>query len=166
MVPAHFTEARGRSERAFGTCRRGYTMNWPPMSESPRWRRPTAFPRGACGGVRPRAHVDRSSDRLCLRTRIGTNLHDILCLQEERVVPADDCVAYKGPPLRNSEQRIYGMLPGPDILAVANRHFRKRCRRGQGVRCIPALLSGQHDPSTHAIDFPDQQVIALYAISH
>ena len=36
MIPAHSPEARGRSERAFGTC----PTNWPPPA-SPIWSQPT-----------------------------------------------------------------------------------------------------------------------------
>lgn len=95
MIPAYSPEARGRSERAFRTLQE---------------RLPKEL---ADAGITDVATADRFLKRRFLPAYnrefmvaaaetgsafvpwIGANLEDILCLQEERVVRADNCVAYQ-----------------------------------------------------------------------
>jgi transposase len=94
MIPAYSPEARGRSERAFGTLQA---------------RLPKEL---ADAGITDVAQANRFLKRRFLPTYnrefmvtaaetgsafvpwIGANLCDILCLQEERTVRPDNCVAY------------------------------------------------------------------------
>ena len=94
MIPAYSPEARGRSERAFGTLQD---------------RLPKEL---ADAGITDVAKANRFLKRRFLPTYnrefmvtaaetgsafvpwIGANLRDILCLQEERTVRPDNCVAY------------------------------------------------------------------------
>jgi hypothetical protein len=94
MIPAYSPEARGRSERAFGTLQD---------------RLPNEL---ADAGITTPAAANRFLRRTFIRSYnrefavtptepgsafvpwIGNHLHDILCLQEERVVRPDNCVVY------------------------------------------------------------------------
>jgi transposase len=94
MIPAYSPEARGRSERAFGTLQA---------------RLPKEL---ADAGITDVAKANRFLKRRFLPTYnrefmvaaadngsafvpwLGANLRDILCLQEERTVRSDNCVAY------------------------------------------------------------------------
>lgn len=95
MIAAYSPQARGRSERAFRTLQD---------------RLPKEL---QAAGITTLAQANRFLQRTYLRAYnrefavpaaehgsafvpwAGTNLHDILCLQEERVVRPDNCVAYQ-----------------------------------------------------------------------
>lgn len=95
MIAAYSPEARGRSERVFRTLQD---------------RLPKEL---QAAGITTMAQANRFLQRAFLRAYnrefavpaaepggafvpwAGANLHDILCLQEERVVRPDNCVAYQ-----------------------------------------------------------------------
>jgi Helix-turn-helix domain len=94
MIPAYSPEARGRSERAFGTLqdRLPKELHDAAIIEVaqanrflqrrfiPAYNREFAVPPAETGSA--------------FVPWIGTHLNDILCLQEERTVRADNCVVY------------------------------------------------------------------------
>jgi hypothetical protein len=94
MIPAYSPEARGRSERAFGTLQDRLPKELLDAAITevaaanrflqrrfiPAYNREFAVPAAETGSA--------------FVPWIGTNLNDILCLQEERTVRADNCVVY------------------------------------------------------------------------
>ena len=94
MIPAYSPEARGRSERAFSTLqdRLPKELHDAAITEVaaanrflqrrfiPAYNREFAVPAAETGSA--------------FVPWIGANLNDILCLQEERTVRADNCVVY------------------------------------------------------------------------
>jgi hypothetical protein len=96
MIPAYSPEARGRSERMFGTLQkrlpqelrlRGITD----MAEANRFLRETFLP----------AHNARFAQKAELEGNAFTPLYDfplddVLCVQEERMVGNDNTLRYKG----------------------------------------------------------------------
>jgi transposase len=95
MIPAYSPEARGRSERAFGTL----------QDRLPKELADAAITDlGAANRFLKRRFVPAYNREFAVVARevgsafvpwIGGNLNDILCVQEERVVRADNCVAYQ-----------------------------------------------------------------------
>jgi Helix-turn-helix domain len=95
MIPAYSPEARGRSERAFGTLqdRLPKELHDAAITEVaaanrflqrrfiPAYNREFAVPAVETGSA--------------FVPWIGTNLNDILCLQEPRTVRADNCIVYR-----------------------------------------------------------------------
>jgi hypothetical protein len=94
MIPAYSPEARGRSERAFGTLQDRLPKELLDAAITevaaanrflqrrfiPAYNREFAVPAAETGSA--------------FVPWIGANLHDILCLQEARTVRADNCVVY------------------------------------------------------------------------
>ena len=94
MIPAYSPEARGRSERAFGTLQDRLPKELLDAAITevavanrflqrhfvPAYNREFAVPAAETGSA--------------FVPWIGANLNDILCLQEERTVRADNCVVY------------------------------------------------------------------------
>ena len=95
MIPAYSPQARGRSERAFGTLQgrlpkeladAGITD----VTQANRFLKQRFLP-----AYNREFMVSAAETGSAFVPWIGTNLQDILCLQEERVVRADNCVAYQ-----------------------------------------------------------------------
>jgi hypothetical protein len=104
LIPAYSPEARGRSERMFGTLQKrlpqelrlaGITT----MDEANRFLRETFLPdhnrRFAIAPEEPGSAF----------VPFAGNLDDILCVQEERIVAGDNTVRYKGMTLQIPEDR-------------------------------------------------------------
>jgi hypothetical protein len=98
MIPAYSPEARGRSERMFGTLQQrlpkelafaGITS----MDDANRFLKELYLPQhNQRFGVKP-AQEDSA---LVAWLDSGMNLQDILCIQEQRTVSKDNTVSYKG----------------------------------------------------------------------
>jgi transposase len=95
LIPASAPEARGRSERMFGTLQgrlpqelraAGITT----MAAANQYLREVFLPVHNAGFRVPAAEPGTA-----FITYVGRDLADILCLQEDRVVGRDNCVAYK-----------------------------------------------------------------------
>jgi transposase len=95
MIPAYSPEARGRSERAFGTLQDrlpkelvdgGITE----MAAANRFLKRRFVP-----AYNREFAVAAAETGSAFVPWVGGNLNDILCLQEERVVRPDNCVAYQ-----------------------------------------------------------------------
>lgn len=87
LIPAYSPGARGRSERVFRTRQDDCPTSWPGPG-SPRWRRRAGISlRSAPPAYHPHFAVPASEARTAFVPWIGTNLTEILCVQEERVVP-------------------------------------------------------------------------------
>ncbi len=95
LIPAYSPEARGRSERMFGTLQgrlpqelrvAGITT----MEEANRFLRETFLPR------HNRLFAIAPEEPGSAFVPFAGNLDDILCVQDERVVAADNTVRYKG----------------------------------------------------------------------
>lgn len=95
LIPASCPEARGRSERMFGTLQgrlpqelraAGITT----MDAANRYLREVFLP-----AHNARFSVDAAETGTAFTPYVGRDLADILCVQEERVVGRDNCVAYK-----------------------------------------------------------------------
>ena len=102
LIPAYSPEARGRSERMFGTLQKrlpqelrlaGITT----MDEANRFLRETFLP------DHNRRFAIASEEPGSAFVRFAGNLDDILCVQEERTVGNDNCVRYKGRTLQIPE---------------------------------------------------------------
>lgn len=96
LIPASCPEARGRSERMFGTLQgrlpqelraAGITT----MDAANRYLREVFMP-----AHNARFQVKAAETGSVFTPYVGRDLADILCVQEERVVGRDNCVAYKG----------------------------------------------------------------------
>jgi hypothetical protein len=95
MIPAYSPEARGRSERVFGTLQARLSKELvdakiTEVSQANRFLRRRFLPAYNREFMVPAAETGSA-----FVPWIGTNLQDILCLQEERVVRADNCVVYQ-----------------------------------------------------------------------
>lgn len=95
LIPASSPEARGRSERMFGTLQgrlpqelraAGITT----MAEANRFLREVFLP-----AHNARFRVAPAATGGAFVPYVGRDLRDILCVQEERVVGNDNCVSYK-----------------------------------------------------------------------
>jgi hypothetical protein len=95
MIPAYSPQARGRSERIFGTLQdrlpkeladAGITT----VGAANRFLREHFIPR-----YNREFAVAAAADGSACVPWIGRNLEDILCIQEDRTVRADNCVVYK-----------------------------------------------------------------------
>jgi hypothetical protein len=94
MIPAYSPEARGRSERAFGTLqdrlpKELHDAAITEVAQANRFLQRRFIPAYNREFAGPAAETGSA-----FVPWIGTNLNDILCLQEERTVRADNCVVY------------------------------------------------------------------------
>ena len=105
MIAAYSPEARGRSERAFGTHQgrlpkelalKGITT----MAGANRYIRERYLP--AFNAEFKRVATQQGSAFI---PWVGTNLDDILCEQYERTVSADNCVSFEGKTLQIPEDK-------------------------------------------------------------
>lgn len=100
MIPAYSPEARGRSERAFGTHQGRLPKELAyheitDMEESNRYLAEVYMP--ACN--EEFMHLGREQGTAFIQW-MGTNLDDILCEQHERTVSSDNCVSFGGKTLQ------------------------------------------------------------------
>ena len=100
MIPAYSPEARGRSERAFGTHQgrlpkelayHGITD----MDEANRYLTEVYMPAHNAEFMHPALEQGTAFIKW-----MGTNLDDILCEQHERTVSSDNCVSFEGKTLQ------------------------------------------------------------------
>jgi len=100
MIPAYCPEARGRSERAFGTHQgrlpkelayHGITD----MEEANRYLAEVYMPAYNAEFMHP-----AREQRTTFIPWMGTNLDDILCEHHERTVSSDNCVSFEGKTLQ------------------------------------------------------------------
>jgi hypothetical protein len=105
-IPAYSPEARGRSERMFGTLQDRLVKELKhaglrDIDTANRWIRQVYLPRHNARFAKPAALSEKAfvaADRELLR--------EILCIEEERVVGRDNTVAYKGLRLQLPESRV------------------------------------------------------------
>ncbi len=107
MIPAYSPEARGRSERMFGTLQGRLPKelalaNITDKSVANKWLKEVYWPRhNARFAVKP---ADAES-AFVPWLNSGMNLHDILCIQEQRTVAKDNTVSYQGKILQIPKQK-------------------------------------------------------------
>ena len=105
-IPAYSPEARGRSERMFGTLQDRLVKELKhaglrDIDTANRWIRKVYLPRHNARFAKPAALPEQAfvaADRELLR--------ETLCIEEERVVGRDNTVAYKGLRLQLPESRV------------------------------------------------------------
>lgn len=95
LIPASAPEARGRSERMFGTLQGRLpqelrTAGITTMAAANRYLSEAFLP-----AHNARFRVAAAEEGSAFVPYVGRDLADILCIQEERVVGRDNCVAYK-----------------------------------------------------------------------
>lgn len=90
MIPAYSPEARGRSERAFGTLQDRLPKELAEVAAANRFLQRRFVP-----AYNREFAVAATEAGSAFVPWIGGNLNDILCVQEERVVRPDNCVAYQ-----------------------------------------------------------------------
>ena len=95
MIPAYSPEARGRSERAFGTLQDRLPKELADAGITEVATANRFLKRRFLPAYNREFMVPAAETGSAFVAWIGTNLHDILCLQEERVVRADNCVVYQ-----------------------------------------------------------------------
>ena len=100
MIPAYSPEARGRSERAFGTHQERLSKELAyhgitDMEEANRYLTEVYMPAYNEEFMRPAREQGTAFIKW-----MGTNLDDILCEQHERTVSSDNCVSFEGKTLQ------------------------------------------------------------------
>ena len=100
MIPAYSPEARGRSERAFGTHQGRLPKELAyheitDMEEASRYLREVYMPAYNAEFIHPALEQGTAFIQW-----MGTNLDDILCEQHERTVSSDNCVSFEGKTLQ------------------------------------------------------------------
>ena len=100
MIPAYSPEARGRSERAFGTHQGRLSKELAyhgitDMEEANRYLTEVYMPAYNEEFMRPAREQGTAFIKW-----MGTNLDDILCEQHERTVSSDNCVSFEGKTLQ------------------------------------------------------------------
>ena len=96
MIPAYSPEARGRSERVFGTLQARLPKELVDAGIGDAGQANRFLKRRFLPAYNREFMVPPAEPGSAFVPWIGGNLRDILCLQEERVVRADNCVAYNG----------------------------------------------------------------------
>ncbi|MGH9576078.1 MAG: ISNCY family transposase [Terriglobales bacterium] len=95
MIPAYSPEARGRSERAFRTLQERLPKELADAGITDVAKANRFLKRRFLPAYNREFMVPAAETGSAFVPWIGANLQDILCLQEERVVRADNCVAYQ-----------------------------------------------------------------------
>ncbi|HEY1460281.1 MAG TPA: transposase, partial [Casimicrobiaceae bacterium] len=93
-IPAYSPEARGRSEHAFGTLQDRLPKELADAQITEVAKANRFLKRRFLPAYNREFMVPAAETGSAFVPWIGSNLHDILCLQEERVVRADNCVVY------------------------------------------------------------------------
>jgi Helix-turn-helix domain len=94
MIPAYSPEARGRSERAFGTLQDRLPKELVDAGITELGKANRFLKRRFLPAYNREFMVPAAETGSAFVPWIGTSLRDILCVQEERVVRADNCVVY------------------------------------------------------------------------
>jgi hypothetical protein len=94
MIPAYSPEARGRSERAFGTLQARLPKELADAGIIDVAKANHFLKRRFLPAYNREFTVAAAETGSAFVPWIGADLRDILCLQEERVVRPDNCVAY------------------------------------------------------------------------
>jgi transposase len=95
MIPAYSPEARGRSERAFGTLQDRLPKELAEAAITEVAAANRFLQRRFVPAYNREFAVAATEAGSAFVPWIGGNLNDILCVQEERVVRPDNCVAYQ-----------------------------------------------------------------------
>ena len=95
MIPAYSPEARGRSERAFGTLQDRLPKELRDAAITEVAQANRFLQRRFLPAYNREFAVPAAETGSAFVPWIGANLNDILCLQEERTVRADNCVVYQ-----------------------------------------------------------------------
>ena len=95
MIPAYSPEARGRSERAFGTLQDRLPKELADAAITDLAAANRFLQRRFVPAYNREFAVAATEAGSAFVPWIGGNLNDILCVQEERVVRPDNCVAYQ-----------------------------------------------------------------------
>lgn len=94
MIPAYSPEARGRSERSFRTLQDRLPKELRDADITDRLAANRFLRRTFIRAYNREFAVATTESGSAFVPWIGTNLNDILCLQEERIVRPDNCVVY------------------------------------------------------------------------
>ena len=95
MIPAYSPQARGRSERAFGTLQERLPKELTDAAITDLAAANRFLQRRFVPAYNREFAVPAAETGSAFVPWVGGNLHDILCVQEERVVRSDNCVAYQ-----------------------------------------------------------------------
>jgi hypothetical protein len=95
MIPAYSPEARGRSERVFGTLQARLPKELADARITEVAKANRFLKRRFLPAYNREFMVPAAENGSAFVPWIGANLQDILCLQEERIVRADNCVVYQ-----------------------------------------------------------------------
>lgn len=95
MIPAYSPEARGRSERAFGTLQNRLPKELIDAGITTAAAANRFLRRTFIRGYNREFAVPTTESGSAFVPWIGAHLKDVLCLQEERVVRPDNCVVYR-----------------------------------------------------------------------
>jgi hypothetical protein len=95
MIPAYSPEARGRSERVFGTLQGRLPKEFIDAEIADIDAANRFLKRRFIAAYNREFAVTASEIGSAFVPWIGNNLQEVLCLQEERVVRADNCVVYE-----------------------------------------------------------------------
>jgi transposase len=95
MIAAYSPQARGRSERAFGTLQERLPKELADAAITDLAAANRFLQRRFVPAYNREFAVPAAETGSAFVPWVGGNLHDILCVQEERVVRSDNCVAYQ-----------------------------------------------------------------------
>ena len=95
MIAAYSPQARGRSERAFGTLQERLPKELTDAAITDLAAANRFLQRRFIPAYNREFAVPAAETGSAFVPWVGGNLHDILCVQEERVVRSDNCVAYQ-----------------------------------------------------------------------
>jgi transposase len=166
-IPAYSPEARGRSERMFGTLQDRLPkelklVGITDIETANRWIRERYLPQHNARFAKPAALPESAF----VAVREPAGLADILCVEEERVVGRDNTVAYEGLKLQLPESRMRAhyvkarvkVRQYPDGSLAVLHGPRCLCRYDQGGRQIaaptPPSLASCSTPSRPGLQAP------------
>ncbi len=95
MIPAYSPQARGRSERPFGTLQNRLPKELLDAAITEKAVANRFLKRRFVPAYNREFAVAAAETGSAFVPWVGSNLNDILCVQEERVVRPDNCVAYQ-----------------------------------------------------------------------
>ncbi|MDL2216497.1 ISNCY family transposase [Desulfovibrio sp. OttesenSCG-928-M14] len=145
MIPAYSPEARGRSERMFGTLQKRLPQELrlcgiTDMAEANRFLREEFLPAHNARFAKPAEFEGNAFTPL-----YGFALDDVLCIQEERTVSNDNTVKYKG--------NILQLMPDASRLHYARSKVRVHEYPDGGL----AVFHGPRKLATELIEDKDNQ---------
>ena len=95
LIAAYSPQARGRSERMFGTLQKRLPQEGCASPGSPPWPRPNRFLEELFWPAHNARFARPAADTGSAFVAFAGTLEDILCAQEDRVVAGDNTVRYK-----------------------------------------------------------------------